>query len=77
MMSSNGSAILIEGVDILNIDWVIVVRPTRSRKVIVQMVCSPLLSEPAPIDFVRRLDTGCDTPMKRDCQMMDFVDIAG
>ena len=57
-MSSNSLAILNEGVDVPNIDCVVVARPTRSWKVMVQIVCSPLLSELALIDFVRRLDTG-------------------
>ena len=50
--------VLTEGIDIPKIDCIIAARPTRSRKVMVQMVFSPLLSELAPIDFVRRLNTG-------------------
>jgi len=54
LMSSNGSAILIEGADIPNIDCVIVARPTRSRNVMAQMVRSLFVSELASfVDWTR------------------------
>ncbi|KAF9650534.1 P-loop containing nucleoside triphosphate hydrolase protein [Thelephora ganbajun] len=56
-------AILTEGADVPNIDCVIVARPTRSRNVMVQMIGRGMRLSP---------ETG-----KKDCQIIDFVDIAG
>ncbi|KAI0068249.1 P-loop containing nucleoside triphosphate hydrolase protein [Artomyces pyxidatus] len=54
-------AILTEGADIPNIDCVVVARPTRSRNIFAQMIGRGMRLSP---------NTG-----KKDCRIIDFVDI--